>query len=191
MWLKLFRENHVLTGYFSTDGANWNQVGYGINVSAMDKNQPDYNAFTGSQQGLYVKGKSADFDLYIYRDAYSQILAQPAANQFGTLTTGGGSAPECLDSIHANDWALYAGVEFGSNDYPMVPDTLEIFAASASAGGIVEVWLDSIDTGKKIAECAVENTGAWTNFPKEAKSTISLYLSSIWLWVNPNRPAFK
>ncbi|MCG3121296.1 MAG: hypothetical protein ALAOOOJD_04335 [bacterium] len=69
-----------------------------------------------------------------------------------------------MRSIGNNDWALYAGVEFGGHDYPVYPDSMELEAASASAGGVVEVWLDSIDTGKKIAECHVENTGGSTTF---------------------------
>ncbi|MGE5861484.1 MAG: family 43 glycosylhydrolase [Ignavibacteria bacterium] len=164
LWLKLYRENHLLTGYFSSDGADWFQVGQTIDVSSMDRNQPDYNGWIGNQQGLYVKGKSADFDLYIYHDAYSQIFAQPAANQYGTLRVVGGTAPADLDSIHNNDWALYAGIEFGGNDYYKKPVSLEISASSASSGGIVEVWLDSIDTGTKIAECTIENTGGWNTF---------------------------
>ncbi len=164
LWLKLYRENHLLTGYFSADGEDWIQVGEAIDVSSMDKNQPNNNGWIGNQQGLYVQGKTADFDLYIYRDAYSPIMAQPAANQYGTLRVVNGTAPAYLDSIDNNDWAMYAGVEFGGRDYYKKPVSLEISAASASSGGIVEVWLDSIDTGKKIAECTVENTGGWDNF---------------------------
>ena len=164
LWLKLFRENHILTGYFSSDGVVWTQVGQGIDVSNMDKNQPNYNAFTGSRQGLYVKGRSADFDLYIYRDAYSPILAEPPANQFGTLRPTRGPTIGYLDSLHHNDWAMYAGVEFGGADYPKIPILLEMIASSATTGGVVEVWLDSIDTGDKIAECNISNTCDWKTF---------------------------
>lgn len=164
IWLKLYRENHLLTGYFSADGEDWIQVGEAIDVSSMDKNQPNYNGWIGNRQGLYVQGKSADFDIYIYRDAFSRIMAQPAANQYGTLRVVNGTSPAYLDSINNNDWAMYAGVEFGGKDYYKRPDSLEISAASATSGGVVEVWLDSIDTGKKIAECAIENTGGWSNF---------------------------
>ncbi|UCD37973.1 MAG: family 43 glycosylhydrolase [Fidelibacterota bacterium] len=164
LWLKLYRENHLLTGYFSADGADWIQVGDAIDVSSMDMNQPNYNGWIGTQQGLYVEGQSADFDLYIYRDAYSPILAQPAADQYGTLRVVSGTAPAYLDSIHNDDWTLYAGVEFGGRDYYKKPVSLEISAASAGSGGVVEVWLDSIDTGRKIAECTITNTGGWNSF---------------------------
>jgi xylan 1,4-beta-xylosidase len=164
VWLKLFRFNHILSGYFSADGHYWTQLGNSINVSTMDVQQPDYNAFTGNRQGLYVINISADFDLYIYRDAYTPILAECPANQYGTsraYTTQG----YVLDNIHVNDWAMYAGVEFGGNaDYDKTPDSLNVIASSATTGGSIEVWLDSLETGDKIAECPISNTGSWRTF---------------------------
>ena len=59
----------------------------------MDRNQPNSNGWIGNPQGLYVKGKSVDFDLYIYRDAYSPIMARPCKNQYGTLRLENGVAP--------------------------------------------------------------------------------------------------
>lgn len=164
LWLKLIRDNHLLTGYFSADGVEWTQVGEAIASRSMDRNQPNYNGWIGTQQGLYVDGKSAYFDLYIYRDAYSTIKAQPAANQYGTVRVINGSAPDYLEDIDNNDWAMYAGVEFGGDNYPRKPVSLEISAASASSGGVVEFWLDSIGTGTRIAECTIENTGGWDSF---------------------------
>ncbi|MCI0446842.1 carbohydrate-binding protein, partial [bacterium] len=109
--------------------------------------------------GLYVQGKPAFFDLYIYRDAYTEIPAAHTANALGINVT-----TSDLRSINNDDWAMYAGVEFGGDDYPIIPDSVEISASSASSGGTVEVWLDSIDTGKKIAECNIENTGGSTTY---------------------------
>ncbi|MDZ7261113.1 MAG: family 43 glycosylhydrolase [candidate division KSB1 bacterium] len=165
IWLKLYRLNHLLSGYFSADGHYWTQIGKSISVSTMDVQQSNWNAFTGNRQGLYVIGKtSADFDLYIYRDAYTPILAECPANQYGTSRTYT-SQGYVLDNIHANDWAMYAGVEFGGNaDYDKTPDSLKVIASSATTGGIVEVWLDSLDTGEKIAECPITNTGDWKTF---------------------------
>ena len=164
VWLRLFRDNHNLRGYFSADGHYWTQVGSLIKVTKMDAQQSDYNAFTGNRQGLYVKGRSADFDLYIYRDAYSPILAECPANQSGTIrkSTKQGYV---LDNIHANDWTMFAGVEFGGNpDYSKIPDSLKVIASSATTGGTVEVWLDSLDTGDKIAMCPISSTGDWAVF---------------------------
>jgi xylan 1,4-beta-xylosidase len=166
VWLKIVRVNHSLTGYFSADGREWTKVGEPVNVSTMDVQQPDYNAFTGNHQGPYVIGsKAADFDLYIYRDAYTPILAECPASQNGT-SRAYSSPAYVLDNLHSGDWALYAGVEFGGadTDYPMIPDSVKFTASSAGSGGTVEVWLDSLDTGEKIAECAVSGTGSWKTF---------------------------
>jgi beta-xylosidase len=164
VWLKLVRANHLLTAYFSAGGRTWTQVGEPINVSTMDVQQPSYNAFTGNRQGLFVEGSvSADFDLYIYRDAYTPILAECPASQSGTsrLYFNKGYV---LDNLHAGDWALYAGVEFGNAEYDRTPDSLKVIASCATGGGTLEVWLDSLDTGTKIAECAIGNTGGWKTF---------------------------
>ncbi len=159
VWLKLVRIEHTLSGFYSADGFEWIKIGNDINAAALDIEQTQFNNFTGSQQGLYVQGKPAFFDLYIYRDAYTEIPAAHTANALGINVT-----TSDLRSINNDDWAMYAGVEFGGDDYPMIPDSVEISASSASSGGTVEVWLDSIDTGKKIAECNIENTGGSTTY---------------------------
>lgn len=160
VWLKIVRENHLLSGYFSNDGKKWTQVGSSINVASMDGPQPDYNAFTGNRQGLYVIGKQADFDFYIYRDAYTPIMASIPANQFGTKLSGA----DILDEIHNTDWAMFAGVEFGNDNYLRMPDSVVVNAASTSSGGKIEFWIDSFDNGTKIGEINIENTGDLRTF---------------------------
>ena len=160
--LKLVRVNHVLTGYFSLNGYDWNQVGSSISVADMDNLQPNYNAWTGNRQGLFVQGNNpADFDYYIYRDAYTPILAECPASQYGTNPSARPNVVRSLDNIHDGDWALYAGIEFGNTQYPEKPDSLVITASCASSGGVVEVWLDSLDSKSMIAECSISNTGSW------------------------------
>ena len=44
------------------------------------------------------------------------------------------------------------------------PDSLKITASCGSTGGIVEVWLDSLDSKSKIAECKINNTGSFDNY---------------------------
>ncbi|MBA7530877.1 hypothetical protein ES705_23088 [subsurface metagenome] len=102
--------------------------------------------------------------MYIYRDAYSPILAECPANQYGTLRTTKTEGIYQLDSIHNSDWALYAGVEFGNDEYLKAPKTVEITASSNGPGGTIEVWLDSIGTGTKVADCEIVNTGDWNTF---------------------------
>jgi beta-xylosidase len=162
--LKLVRVNHLLTGYFSLDGYTWTQIGSSINVADMENQQTNYNAWTGNRQGLYAQGSTAYFDYYIYRDAYTPILAECPANQYGTSVLINKTPPNSLTNIHNNDWALYAGVEFGNTEYVKKADSLSITASCASTGGVIEVWLDSLDAGTKIAVCNINSTGSWNTY---------------------------
>ncbi len=165
LWLKMIRINHSISGHFSKDGINWTELGSAVDISAIDS-YSDFSTFAGTRQGLYVKGTSeAWFDLYIYRDAYTPILAECPANQYGTSRTYNPQAGYVLDNIHTDDWAMYAGVEFGNNpEYNRMPDSFKVIAACGSNGGSIEVWLDSLDSGEKIAECPIFNTGSWRTF---------------------------
>jgi len=164
LWLRIIRVSHSISGYFSNNGHEWIQVGQSFDISAIDS-YSDFVTFTGTRQGLYVKGSvEAYFDLYIYRDAYTPILAECPANQFGTNRASSTQGINVLDSIHNNDWGLYAGVEFGNREYGKATDSLQIIASSATGGGSVEIWLDSIDTGNQIGLCSIGNTGSWNTF---------------------------
>lgn len=167
LWLKLIRINHNISGYYSNDGNTWTQIGASIDVSVIDS-YSDFSTFTGTRQGLYVQGSTAYFDLYIYRDAYTPMMACFPANYYGTIKT----VNNLLDSINNNDWALYAGVEFGNNEYGKASDSVKITASSATAGGSVEIWLDSIDTGIKIGTCNVGSTGSWSAFKTFSEKVI-------------------
>lgn len=165
VWLKIVRDLHILSGYFSADGLTWTQIGSSIGVTTLDSYNTNYNGWCGNRQGLYVKGTvtiPADFDLYIYRDAYTPIKASCPANQFGTTVTTL-TAGQVLYNIHNNDWALYAGVEFGTDNYNKTSDSIQ-FSASCTVGGTIEVWLDSINTGQKIASCDITSTGSSSTF---------------------------
>ena len=164
--LKLVRKNHRIFGYYSFDSFEWTQIGNDIDVSDLDGLQPNYNSWTGNRQGLYVQSLSepAYFDYYIYRDAYTPILAECPANQSGTNALINRYPPNSLGSIHDNDWALYAGVEFGDAEYQKSCDSIRISASSAGAGGVVQVYLDSIDSEAGIAEVLIGDTGSWTIF---------------------------
>lgn len=159
VWLKLARFNHLVSGFFSANGFDWVQAGKSIDVRSMDVQQSDYNAWTGNRQGIYVKGTEADFDFYIYRDAFTSILAECPANQSGTMQSAG-----FLDQIHSNDWAMYAGVEFGDLDDPVQAVSFEAYASALNSTGVIEVWLDSLQTGRKIAECPIGSTGNLTTY---------------------------
>jgi beta-xylosidase len=163
VWLKLVRVDHQMTGYWSNDGFNWAKIG-SFDVTELDGLQPNWNSWTGNRQGLFVQNKSAYFDFYIYRDAYTSILAECPANQLGTTNLILRGNITVLNNIYNNNWAMYAGVEFGNDDYQKNADSIKVVASSATDGGTVEVYIDSIDASTKIAECNVTGTGSWTNF---------------------------
>lgn len=166
LWLKMIRINHKISGYFSSNGVVWTQVGQAVDVSVIDS-YSDFSTWAGTRQGLYVQGGSnVWFDLYIYRDAYTPILAECPANQYGTSRSVPSQGISVLDNIHNNDWALYAGVEFGHGDYSEMPDSVEFTASGITSGSVIQVWLDSIDSGTKVAECTIGNTGSWSVFKK-------------------------
>ena len=161
-WLKMIRNNHTIYGYFSIDGLKWQQVGQGIDIPEIDS-YSDFSTFTGTRQGLFSEGsKDAYFDFYIYRDAFSPIQAEWPANQLGNTKSSLGFGTYVLDQIHNHDWAMYAGVEFGDGTYYPKVDSVEFIASSVTEGGYIEVWIDSIDTGTKIAECQIRQTGSWS-----------------------------
>ena len=163
LWLKMLREIHNITAYYSANGFDWTKLGETIIVSNIDKQQPDYNSWTGNRQGLVVLGKPAYFDLYIYRDAYTTIPAECPANLFGVKSVPVTNGIGYLNEISNDDWALYAGVEFGGTDYPVKPVSFEALASSV-ATGVTEIWLDSIQTGTKIGECKITSTGSLSTY---------------------------
>ncbi|MFH1213023.1 MAG: family 43 glycosylhydrolase [Candidatus Neomarinimicrobiota bacterium] len=175
LWLKLVRVNHIITGYCSANGYDWLQVGNSIDVTDLDGLQDDYNSWTGNRQGLFIKAisASADFDFYIYRDAYTPILAECPANQYGTALSRKTDGICSLDNIHHGDWALYAGVEFGNDEYEKSPDSLSFTASCGASGGVIEVWIDSLDSGTKIAERNISNTSSWSTFMTFSTNIIS------------------
>jgi len=165
VWLKMVRSNHKIIGYYSSNGRDWKQVGKSVDIIAIDSyTDPNFWVWEGTRQGLYVQGRAAYFDLYIYRDAYTPIMASCPANQYGTSANTKSDKIYPLESIHNDDWTLYAGVEFRNKEYGILPKSIQIIASSATDGGIVEVWLDSIDTGNKIGICKIRNTGSWENY---------------------------
>lgn len=173
LWLKLVRLNHKIQGYFSNDGSEWTQVGQTVDISVIDS-YSDFSTFTGTRQGLYVNGvQNCWFDLYMYRDAYTPLLAECPANRLGVSRTVQNADTTVLDNIYNNNWAMYAGVEFGNSDYRKSADSIFVVASSANSGGTVGIYIDSIDASRKIGECNITGTGSWTT-----SRTFSAKLSS-------------
>ena len=74
--------------------------------------------------------------------------------QNAPCTEGG----ECIGFIEHGHWVRYEQVDFGSGT-----EQMEIRAASASGGGIIEIRLDQPD-GELLGTCPVPNTGDWQDW---------------------------
>jgi arabinoxylan arabinofuranohydrolase len=108
-------------------------------------------------------------------DPYVRQEAETIATESGVETeavTGGGRAVSFIDN---GDWIKVKGAAFGTG-----AATFSARAASAAAGGRIEVRLDST-TGTLAGSCAVPGTGGWQNWttvscPVTASGTHDVYL---------------
>lgn len=162
VWLKLVRENHQLSGYYSKDGNAWVPVGTPINSAGLDKTQPNYNSWVGTSLGLFAEGKAADFDLFISRDAFTPIPAAACSNFYGIekVTTTHGET--VTNTSNYGGWFMLSGINLGAAGN--IPTRIKIETASAK-GGTLEIWLDDLHLGTKIGTIALPATGnarSWT-----------------------------
>lgn len=89
------------------------------------------------------------------RSGAARVPAATMADKHGTQNAPCSEGGECVGFIRRGDWVRYAAVEFGQQ----APD-LEIRAASASQGGIIEVHRGTA-TGAILGLVSVPNTGGW------------------------------
>ncbi|UOE46561.1 family 43 glycosylhydrolase [Mucilaginibacter sp. SMC90] len=169
VWLKLERKAHELTGYYSADGLSWHQIGAAINAAELDKAQPDFNSWVGTSLGLFAEGKPANFNLFVYKDGFSEQLLSGANNYWGVTLSPVEGATVNND---AGAWVMLGGVNIGmaSNKATRIALT-----AAALTNGRIEVWIDGLSkNGKKIATIPVKSTGSLTSW-----STLSAKIPAI------------
>jgi hypothetical protein len=141
----------------------------------------------GGQKPAWVTGAEPGYLLNVawLRPARGE---QPAARIPATAFAaqqGVQSAPcleggECLGWIEPGDWVRYENVDFGAR-----AEQLEIRAASATTGGVIEVRLDRPD-GELLGTASVGNTGDWQTWtsvqarlkPVASRKTICLVFQS-------------
>ena len=87
-----------------------------------------------------------------------RIPATAFAARRGTQNAPYSEGGECLGFIVPGDWVRYERVDFGGRTGP-----LEIRAASAASGGIIEIRLDAPE-GELLGTCTVGNTGDWQSW---------------------------
>jgi xylan 1,4-beta-xylosidase len=108
IWLKLVRNGHIATGWYSTDRSTWQQIGDPIDIKKLDNNYGMANAWVGNQAGLFATGKSADFDQFTYRDGFTDIPASAMDQQSGTAIVKSNSKQQRRRAGRAKQWGLGA-----------------------------------------------------------------------------------
>lgn len=163
VWLKLERQEHLLTAYCSGDGKTWMMVGNPVNASKLDRVQPNFNSWVGTSIGLFAEGKPADFDFFICKDGLSELPATGYSNYYGVEVLKKNEETAVTNTSVLGGWFMISGVDLGQTS----PAAIEM-TASAKTSGNVEVWLDDLTNGKLIAIIPVEITGqnSWKAFSK-------------------------
>ncbi|MEK7677486.1 MAG: carbohydrate-binding protein [Verrucomicrobiota bacterium] len=87
-----------------------------------------------------------------------RIPATGFAAKHGTQNAPSSEGGECIGFIAHGDWVRYERIDFGQRT-----EQMEIRAASASEGGIIEIRLDAPD-GELLGTCWVPNTGGWQSW---------------------------
>ncbi|MGZ3754113.1 MAG: family 43 glycosylhydrolase [Mucilaginibacter sp.] len=166
VWLKLERNEHHLTGFYSGDGKSWTSLGAPVSTVNLDKAQPNYNSWVGTSVGLFAEGKPADFDFFICKDGSSSLQAAGYSNYYGITTIAKDGAKSVTNTSSYGGWFMISGVEFGKTS----PSAIELIA-SAKAGGQLEIWLDDLKDGQLIAKIPVSATtgDSWKTFSKALK----------------------
>ncbi len=166
VWLKLERNWHNLTGYYSGDGKTWTSLGAPISAKNLDKVQPNYNSWVGTSVGLFAEGKPADFDFFVCKDGSSVLPAASYSNYYGVTNTLKEGEKAVTNTSNYGGWFMISGVELGNQP----PCSVEVTASSTGSGKL-EIWLDDLQNGKLIATIPVTPTGnnQWEAFSKSLK----------------------
>ncbi len=153
VWLKLVRNQHNITGFYSADGIVWTQIGGNVSVADLDKAQTNDNAWVGSSLGLYARSQTADFDQFSFNHGFDPISVA-SYYHFNATTIGSGTVTNNSDGA----WCMLPGVTMESDGASA--NRIVVSAASASSSGTLEVWTDNIGTaGTKIATIPITSTG--------------------------------
>jgi len=166
VWLKLVRTSHQATGWFSTDSIAWTQVGGAIDIAELDNYDSLVDGWVGNQAGVFASNRSADFDLFTYRDGFTEIPASEPDQQSGTTVVTSTAMGPVLGSLEDGDWAMYGSVDLGSGC--LRSKAVELLVATSGekgrGGRSVEIWLDPQAGGRRVATCRIAGTGGWEDW---------------------------
>ena len=152
VWLKVERNEHLLSGYYSKDGRVWLPVGKPLISVALDIAQPNFNSWVGTSVGLFSEGKEADFDFFICKDGKSILPVAGYSNYFGVKTMNVLGDKVVTNANSKGGWLMVSGVELGQQASSVK------LTASASSSGVIEIWMDDLQTGKLLARVPFKNT---------------------------------
>ncbi len=155
VWLKVERNLHQLSGYYSADGQNWNLLGRSIDAVNLDKTQPNYNSWVGTSLGIFAEGMPADFDFFICKDGFSVMPAVGYSNYYSVKTANHGGEKYVTNTSSEGGWLMVSGVEFGRKSASLVEITL-----TSSIKAKLEIWIDDLKEGKLIATVPVTASDA-------------------------------
>ncbi len=119
-----------------------------------------------------------------------RVAAASFAAQRGIQTAACSEGGQCIGWIDPGDWVRYEHVDFGQRT-----DQIELRAASATDGGIIELRLDS-PNGELLGTCTVANTGNWQSWasyktklkPVSGIKTLCLLFKPLPSATAPDRP---
>lgn len=89
---------------------------------------------------------------------YNQVEAQWACGQAGIDFEACSEGGSNIGWIHSGDWVKYCNMDFNSGALEVA-----VRAASYSAGGTIELYLDSL-TGPYLGSISITSTGGWQNW---------------------------
>jgi beta-xylosidase len=150
LYLKITRVAHQLTGYVSGDGRKWIALGLPVDVKNLDKEQPNYNSWVGTSVGLFAEGKSADFDRFICKDAYTELPAIGYSNYYAVEKVNTPAGSGVTNTSINGGWFMISGVDFGENTVKGID--VELTSGTKS---ILEIRIDDLKDGKLIAKIPV------------------------------------
>lgn len=181
-WLKLERNGHSITGYYSNNGTEWIKIGEPVSAVSMDKTQPNYNSWVGTSVGLFAEKKAADFDLFLCKDGYSNIPSYSYNNYYGIHTITDTGNKWITTTTNNGGWLMFSGVELGKQ----APREVEIVYAGDSANKI-EIWSDDMRTGKMLTSFALPASGKnkWEILKKKIISLTGQH--DIYLRIRPGK----
>ncbi|SEA99335.1 Beta-xylosidase [Chitinophaga terrae (ex Kim and Jung 2007)] len=156
VWLKLERFEHNLKGFYSADGKNWQDIGPFISAKPIDKAQPDFNSWVGTSIGLFAEKGPVDFHSFTGKDGFSPLPAIGASNYYGISKVKGEEVAS--SSVHGG-WIMISGVDFGAGGEAKAVE----ITGRAGKGGKLELWIDDLEKGVKIAEVPVKGKGSFKN----------------------------